>query len=72
MDGLVQIDGTRKGGYHLRRMKENGQLFHAKKSEGGRFYNILVENSHGNEVFFRHLAEVVEELSEEVKSANNS
>ena len=55
---LVEI----KNAWHFRRMKKTGELFQAKKL-GFSFY--LLKSSKG-EPMGRHLAKVVEELSEAV------
>lgn len=57
---LIQI----KQGWHRRRMKETGDEFEAKKL-GEAFYLIRLLNG----LEQRHLAKVVEELSEEVKNS---
>lgn len=60
---LVEI----KNAWHLRRMKETGEIFRAKKL-GFAFY--LIESARG-EPMGRHLAKVVEELSEAVDASNS-
>lgn len=55
---LVQIED----GFHTRKMKNDGTLFQAKKL-GFAFYII---KSLGGEFLGRHLAKVVEDLSEAV------
>ena len=59
MSDLVQIEK----GWQKRRMKDGTGEFVAKKSEGGGWYQIKEPNGKT----YRHLAKVVEELSEEVK-----
>lgn len=53
--------------WHLRRMKKTGEVFEAKKL-GFAFY--LIRGRHG-EPLGRHLAKVVEELSEAVDARNS-
>lgn len=60
---LSQIDE----GFHTRRMKDDGTIFQAKKL-GTAFYIL---RSSKKEYLGRHLAVVVEDLSERV-DANNS
>lgn len=57
-----------KPGWHTRRMKKTGEIFQAKKL-GFAFYVI---QSNKGEFMGRHLASVVEELSEEISDASNS
>ena len=60
MNVLVQIEK----GYTRWRMKDGSGEFQAKKTEGGGWYHIILSNGQR----LRHLAKVVEELAEEVKS----
>lgn len=64
MGDFVQIEK----GYHTRRMKDTGDLFEAKKTDGGGWYYIKFRNGQT----CRHLAEIVEYLSEEVKNETSS
>lgn len=59
MGDLIQI----KPEYRKRKMKESGDVFEAKKISSA-FY-VIKDSITGLE--YRHLATVVEELSEEVK-----
>lgn len=63
MTDLVKLDE----GFHVRRMKESGGLFKAKKL-GSAFY---IMRDMKDEFIGRHLAVVVEDLSERV-DANGS
>jgi hypothetical protein len=60
MSELIQIEK----GYTQWRMKKGSGEFQAKKTDGGIWYHIIL--SDGSRL--RHLAKVVEELAEEVKS----
>lgn len=60
---LVEI----KEGFHLRRMKTSGELFEAKKLS---FAFYLLRSTKG-EFLGRHLAKVVDELSEVVSEGHD-
>lgn len=60
---LVQIEE----GFHTRKMKKDGSLFLAKKL-GFAFY---IMKSLDGKLIGRHLAKVVEELSEAVDASNS-
>jgi hypothetical protein len=60
MADLVQIEK----GWQRRRMKETGFEFLAKKTEGGGLYYIKIPPDQN---VLRHVAEVIETLSEEIK-----
>ena len=64
MSDLVQIEK----GYTRWRMKDGSGEFQAKKTEGGLWYHIILNN--GDRL--RHLAKVVEEMAKEVKSETPS
>lgn len=48
--------------WHKRKMKLGGEIFEAAKTEGGGWYCIKEPNGHK----YRHTANIVEDLSEEV------
>ncbi len=58
MSDLVQIKNN--NGYHWRKMKVGGDRFQAKKTEGGLYYWLVLPGG----IHSRHLANVVEKLSE--------
>jgi len=62
MTELVQIEPAEKV-YHKRRMKDGSGEFLAKKTDGGRWYYLILPGGQRQ----RNLAKVVEDLSEEVK-----
>lgn len=50
-------------GYHWRKLKIGGDRFQARKSEGGKFYEIII----GNASYDRVRSQVIEDISVEDK-----